>query len=771
MKKASLSAKVKPSIFSTLGENTALILILGVLVLRSVFIEITYYSAPVTPSLLLPGPVNSLLISFLLLLIFFVHQAAQILRPPDRQISDRLTFGAILFILLGLFSFFAASNKCDALTELTTLAAPLLILPTASELFRKTDRILLFLWVLTALGITAVYQCREQAMTDNETVLRNYEQNPQKVLEELGIEPGTLKQWQFEHRLRSKDVRGFLTTSNSTGSFLLLCIFGGLGLLTYARYQPPSQGRLVQILLYLPIILLLAYGLFLCRSRGAITAGLICLFGWIFCVWQGKRIWPHRKKLVVLGLFCAAATVLSAILYGIRHGRLPGPNAMLVRWQYWVSTLQMIAEHPLRGVGGGNFTIWYPLYKIPAAPELIRDPHNFLLSLAAQYGIPAALIFTGILLLPLWTTLRSDRPSCEPQTTKGPSLPTGLLLLAFSAIMLLIVRPGVAEQTDAETDPFIRGAYYLVFYLAPAGVMLLTLGLLILAGRVPTDQPLLRRALLPALGWGILSVLIHNLIDFAVFETAVLTALMLCLAAVWAFTAPSRPFLLGNFLRRGGLLALLSGAFAVSFYWGMLLPFRAGLLIQEAFRNPSESIHLLQKAEEKDPLSPQPAWYQGQILLQQAESRIIGKQMTLEKAEKAFARALTRNPHDYRLMEAIGDLFLLRAESEKSEDLQKQFRQKSYHWTLQAWEHFPGSDRLAYKLGLLSEQNERAEEAVGWYALAIKIEEDYRRQFQQMYPEYPIFSRLGEGRYHYAKAFVQSKTENRPAPETPPPSP
>ncbi len=753
-----------------IGENAALLLILGILVLRSVFIEVTY-PAPPNPLRLLPPPVLSLLLSFLLVSVFSLWQAGRLFQPPSRSICGRLTLWTSIFILLGFLSALNASNKRDALTELTTLAAPLLIAGMSAELFRKPDRIILFLWVLAALGITAVYQCREQALTDNEAVLQNYEQNPQKVLDELGIEPGTLQHWQFEHRLHSKDIRGFLTTSNSTGSFLLLSLFGCLGLLVYAFRNSPSQNRSVQIVLYFSAAVIVGYGLLLCRSRGALTAGSFCLAGWAVCVWQGKRLWPYRKILAALGLLSAAAIIAAAVAYGIRHSRLPGPNAMLVRWQYWVSTVQMIADHPLLGVGGGNFAIWYPFYKIPAAPELIRDPHNFFLSLAAQYGLPAALVFTAILLLPLRASLQSESFQPEYPKVEGPSTSSGFLLLTVCAVTLLLIRPWISERPAAETDPLASGAFYIVAYLAPAGVMLLALGLFVLAGREPTDWQILRGALLPALGWAVLAVLIHNLIDFAIFETAVLTALALCLGAVWAFAGPRRPCRLRAPSFRWIAFFCLFAVFAGFSYFIVFLPFRAGLVIQQAFRRPAESIRLLRLAEEKDPLSPQPASYIGQMLLQQAQQKKNVDKTLFEEAEKAFIRALKRNPDDYRLMEALGDLFIARAETEESDALRQEFLKAGFCWLQKAWSHFPGCDRLAYKLGMLAEQMNQIEEAVRWYSLAVEIEEAYRKQFEQMYPNYPMFSRLGEKRYQYARGFLESRTENRLEKETDSPSP
>ena len=49
----------------------------------------------------------------------------------------------------------------------------------------------------------------------------------------------------------------------------------------------------------------------------------------------------------------------------------------------------MIADHPLFGIGPGQFQQFYARYKLPEASETIADPHNFLLEIWSTAGTPA----------------------------------------------------------------------------------------------------------------------------------------------------------------------------------------------------------------------------------------------------------------------------------------------------------------------------------------------------------------------------------------------
>jgi O-antigen ligase len=749
-------------------ESILLVLVLAITALRASFIEVTYQSLP-NPLLPLPAEVLSILISAVLIGAFFLWLTLRLLRPPADQIAGGLGLAVCVFLMTGTAAAFVASSKRDAVTDLVTLAAPLLVLLMLTDLFRKPQRILPALWLLLALGVTSVYQCNEQARTDNESVLQDYQKDPQRVLRQLGIEPGTLKQWQFEHRLRSKDVRGFLTTSNSTGSFLLLCLFACLGLFVQTLRQIKSSSQWAIAVLYALIALILAYGLYLCKSRGALVAGAMCLTGWLLCVLWGKKLWPYRYLLVLITIAAATGLLIFAVHYGLTHGRLPGPNALLVRWQYWQSTCRLIADRPLLGVGGGNFTIWYPLYKIPAAPEMVRDPHNFLLALASQYGLLGAATFTLVLIVPLLSVLKRDPANPSPAAGQvQPSIFLGVSILLAAAFVFLLLRPLVTEGTIAESNTSIRQAYYLVYYLTPAGVMILIFGLLFLAGGEPSDPVILNRSLPAALSWGAMAVLIHNLIDFALFETAVLMALMICLAAILALVCPAVPLSPRPLPIRVSAALLLIAALAGFLWIAVIPPVRAGARIQQALGQPDQAGALLTAAEQLDRLSPQAAWLNGQLVLQQFQEKIIKDPALLEQAAEAYSRAILRNPLDYRLHESLADVYMIRAESEQDLNEKIGFLKQSYVSARQAFVRFPGSDRLAFKLGLMAEQIHRIEEARLWYCLAVEIEEAYRIQFRQMYPGHDLFSRLGEERYQYALEFIRSAAApDSPSPDNP----
>lgn len=739
-------------------ESALLVVVLAAAALRATFIEVTYQAIP-NPMLPLPAEVVSILISTVLISAFFLWLVLRLLRPPAEGIAGGMGLAVCIFIMTGTAAVLVASSKRDAVTDLVTLASPLLVLLMLTDIFRKPQRIIPALWVLLALGVTSTYQCHEQAKTDNESVLRDYEKDPQRVLRQLGIEPGTLKQWQFEHRLHSQDVRGFLTTSNSTGSFLLLCLFACLGLLVQTLRQMQSSARAAAAVLYTLIILIVAYGLFLCKSRGAMVSGALCLFGWLVCLLGGSKLWPYRKILFLIGILLAAGLLGLAVHYGIVHGRLPGPNALLVRWQYWQSTCRLIADRPLLGVGGGNFTIWYPLYKIPAAPEMVRDPHNFILSIASQYGLPGAVAFTSVLMIPLLMVFLRDRTkSAAAQGCLRPSVCLGAAILLTIALVFLLARPLATEGMIAEPNAAIRQAYYMVYYLAPAGVMLLILGLLLLAGREPEDPAVLTRSLLPALGWAVTAVLIHNLIDFALFETAVMITVVIYLAALIALDYPAVVLPRRRLPVRLAAAFLLIAGFVCVLRIAVIPPVRAGASSQQALRRPDQAAALLTAAEELDPLSPHPAWLNGQLALQRFQEKIIKDDSLLDQAAGAYQRAVLRNPLDYRLHESLADVYMICAESREDPNEKMVFLEQSYTAARQAFVRFPGSDRIAFKLGWMAEQLHRIEEAVHWYGLAVETEEAYRKQFHQMYPNHALFSRLGEERYQYALEFIRSRS-------------
>lgn len=64
------------------------------------------------------------------------------------------------------------------------------------------------------------------------------------------------------------------------------------------------------------------------------------------------------------------------------------------RWGVWKAAWQMIRERPWLGVGPNQFARVHPAYALPESAHL-TDPHNIYLRVAAEWGVPAALLFFG----------------------------------------------------------------------------------------------------------------------------------------------------------------------------------------------------------------------------------------------------------------------------------------------------------------------------------------------------------------------------------------
>lgn len=155
-------------------------------------------------------------------------------------------------------------------------------------------------------------------------------------------------------------------------------------------------------------------------SRGALLASFVSLLvlGIMFA-WH--RL--HRKYLAVTAL---AFILMAAFVFSfagfvrpqavVNTVKLNDSNINL-RLYVWNIAFKAIGEHPVLGVGLGNFIEYYELNRgkyVADQSESFDDPHNLFLFQAAAGGIIFALSFVGLLLLVLWSLARAFRFSGEP---------------------------------------------------------------------------------------------------------------------------------------------------------------------------------------------------------------------------------------------------------------------------------------------------------------------------------------------------------------------
>jgi len=380
---------------------------------------------------------HSLVVSTILLLLVGLWFLRGLVRVQLAYRKTGLELGLGLFAVVAVISFVISADKRAAISQSVMMIAPVLMSLLFVQVLNSPLKIRLVLAVIAALGLVCAFECADQFFFTNQTSIQRYEEDPQSMLEPMGLdamETGSLDHFLFEHRLYSKGVNGFFTTRNSAGSFLLMAFLAALALSTDAVVAQRRQSASgVNSFVCMAATITILGALLLTKSKGAI-AGFVLVAGGLAAFYRFKDIVRRYSRTLLLGgLVLTGAGAICLAYYGLSHGRLPGGNSMLVRWQYWHATGQMIADHPWLGVGAGNFAHYYHQYKPPEAVESISDPHNIILSLLAQYGPLGLVAFLALVLAPLkrFVSKSSSCSSGLSETAPPPYKEVGVWLCIY----------------------------------------------------------------------------------------------------------------------------------------------------------------------------------------------------------------------------------------------------------------------------------------------------------------------------------------------------
>jgi hypothetical protein len=300
----------------------------------------------------------------------------------------------------------------------------------------------------------------------------------------------------------------------------------------------------------------------------------------------------------------------------------------------------------------------------------------------------------------------------------------------------------------------------IVLYIAPAAAFLI--GFLLLAAPLtpdPRKEPSTDwMRIAAALAFSVLGVLVHNLIDFALFEPGVWTALWLviaCLVATGFQRGAHAPVTwqappVARFVAVTVALGF-AGLYAAC-VWGPVCR-ATGKIAQAqdaASTGQSDRAHrLLDDAAAADPLSPAALNLSGRLYLQESEFPRAPRTALLEKAVECFERAVAVNPADYKNHEKAGIALARLGQN-----------QRAYDWYLKAAERYPGCGRLHFHLGRLAERLAEPDVARQHYREAVRIEDAFRDQFRIMYPQREtVVSRLGQENYQLAQQRIAARPD------------
>ncbi len=678
-----------------------------------------------------------------------------------------LELPAIVFFIAGLIGVIIASNKRAAVNDFITMVVPVFAAIVLVQLLDSDFKIRIVLAVIVALACASAFRSVNQFFSETQLIVDQYEANPERMLQAMGLLPDSLEAWLFEHRIYTKGVTGFFTTGNSVASFSILAAFAGVALFfEQLKGLFKDKGKWQPVVMTAVALAVVLLNFLLVRSKGGTIGFALALLLFIMLLCFGSFIRKHRKYILIIVLLVVIASIAVVVNYGLRHGRLPGGNSMLVRWQYWTGSVQMYADHPVTGVGPGNFKSYYPHYKAPGALETVRDPHNFILSILTQYGPLGLAAFLALLFIPLWRVLNPRigyNWKIQKTSSSGRALP--LTFAAVIVVILLIVRP-VLNPIQTKGEPFAGIAYAAAaLYVMPVIVFLLSFALAWSYSH-RSNRPL-TEITVKALFCACIGVYIHNLIDFAIFEPGVYTTLWVTIACLIAMNRLKQDrqktlYVLSSPVRIIALIIMAVVAWAFGNYCLIPVGKSTSLLYRarEAYDRGllDRTQVLFKEAAEEDTLNPQPQLGSATLYLQYIDFYGPKQKQILALAEKSLLAAADRDPADYRPHEKLTVVYKLLADN-STDDTKTTYLQKSFDSALRAIELYPGLGRLRIDLAEAAEAVGKIDIALSNYKKAVEIEDAFRAQFRTMYPDRDIFSRLGKEKYDYAKQRITALQE------------
>lgn len=107
----------------------------------------------------------------------------------------------------------------------------------------------------------------------------------------------------------------------------------------------------------------------------------------------------QRSIPIAVGAIVAAAVALAATGEGGFTARLQYEDPLVLRRDIYRSGIEMISAHPLTGTGLGAFVAAYPAHAHFDNSRLVDLAHNDWLQIAAECGVPIAMVWAGFTIL------------------------------------------------------------------------------------------------------------------------------------------------------------------------------------------------------------------------------------------------------------------------------------------------------------------------------------------------------------------------------------
>lgn len=498
----------------------AFVLATSATIARATIVEITREPTPTFVSTL-PVPKGASPTTSLVLDLLLCAAAAVVLlrRMLDADYRLHLRPSHLLFAAIALLataSSLWASDKFLAVVNSSHLVAAAALMWTISQLARSWLKVRIVCAACLAVLLVYFMHGLLYRTVDLPDVLRYWHEHKAQELAARGWEPDSFQARQFEKKLLAGEMMGFNTSPNSFAAMVVMLGITSAGLAIQRARDGDRSGLAVAILVAI-VLMASVWLLWHTASRTALVTSLLAAV--ILFIAPRLARWRRSLYLLCCVLILAAATL--AIVHALRHSTL-FHDSLTFRWRYWVGAAKIFHQHPILGIGWANFGSHYLGVRLPAASEEIKDPHNLVVRTAAELGL-----IGGILML-VWLG-RLGWELIVPDTRKSTSGKLSLRTIALICFGAILINT-LASVDFSLSSP--EGQWYIMLELLKRLLYLLMLlgGMLIVlaladstsGNRLKHDgpshagrpAPWMRRAVATAVA----IFLVHNLIDFSLFE-------------------------------------------------------------------------------------------------------------------------------------------------------------------------------------------------------------------------------------------------------------
>lgn len=360
--------------------------------------------------------------------VILMAAVALVRRAPDgitrslwRQI---VPWGALLaYCAVVLASAIWARDSSLALADASELAKDLLIAYIMVELFDRPWSLRLAVWAFILAGTLLAGLSVVQGLT-------HHYSDTFWGLAQAPVRQVTLSQ-------NSNRAAGPIGDPNFYG--LVLVALTPL-VLFRVRDETARRGRL----LALACLAILLGGIILTYSRGDLLTLLVIA---LLCVPLLGVRWSTIGKFLLLLAPVAALAVpasywarLAILIPGMSSPTVQDP-AVVGRLGSAIVGITIFLDHPIFGVGGGNYqSVYFPYALHLNVPDAAAVPHDLYLQVAAETGVVGLVTFCAAMALVLWSGWRAVRVARDARSPRVAGLyaSTMMALAAFLIGSLLL---------------------------------------------------------------------------------------------------------------------------------------------------------------------------------------------------------------------------------------------------------------------------------------------------------------------------------------------